>query len=130
MTFSCFHFGLEFRMISRMHIAAFYITPNKLIDDDLTLNVLDISEASIIKTRKNQGLQLSYTQVNWSSWQINAKHVFKQNFLKLATEWQVIFAHTSIQIQTVDSWMQWYNRGKTILLFRILCIMVMHYFFH
>ena len=36
-------------------------------DDDLTLIFLDISEASKIKTRKSQGLLLSYTQVNSSS---------------------------------------------------------------
>ena len=48
------------------------LSPNKLIDDDLTLNCLDISEASKIKTRKSQGLLLSCTQVNSSLWQIIA----------------------------------------------------------
>ena len=43
------------------------LSQNKLIDDDLTLNSLEISEASKIKTRKSQGLLLSCTQVNSSS---------------------------------------------------------------
>ena len=48
-----------------------FLSPNKLINDDLTLNCLDISEASKIKTRKSQGLLLSCNQVNSSRWQIN-----------------------------------------------------------
>ena len=41
-------------------------------DNDLTLNIFDISEASEIKTRKSNGLLMSSIQVNSSSWQINA----------------------------------------------------------
>ena len=54
-----------------MNIVAF-LSPNKLIEDDLTLNVLDISEAQNQNEKKSQGLLMSYTQVNSSSWQINA----------------------------------------------------------
>ena len=56
--------GSEFRTISRMNIVAF-LSPNKGTDD-LTLHFLDISEASKIKIRKNQGLLLSCTQANSS----------------------------------------------------------------
>ena len=41
------------------------LSPNKMI------KILDISEASKIKTRKSQGLPLICTQVNSSRWQIN-----------------------------------------------------------
>ena len=47
-----------------MNIVAF-LSPNRLIEDDLTLNVLDISEAQNQNEKKSQGLLMSYnTQVN------------------------------------------------------------------
>ena len=49
-----------------MNVVAFYKSPIKLINDDLTLNLLEISEASKIKTRISQQLLLSCTQVNSS----------------------------------------------------------------
>ena len=55
-----------------MNIGSSFLIPNKLIDDDLTPIFFDIFEASKIKTRKIQGLLLSCTHVNSSSWQINA----------------------------------------------------------
>ena len=55
------------------------LSPNKLIDDDLTLNFLDISEASKTKTGKSQGSDLAKTYLHagnayllvLSSWKVN-----------------------------------------------------------